>query len=391
MNEPLLVERIEAIPLRCALPPAQQHVSDFGRISRFDTVLVAVHLAGGITGYGEAKPAVGSAGECAAICAAVESDLAPLVVGQDGRNVTALWWRMYSGVRADHALRSGRAMGALDRRGTRLAAISGIDIALWDALGKALQLPVHQLLGGRCRTQVPAYASGGWADADAIGDELLGYQARGGFRAFKMRVGVMDGNLDKAVARVQAARKAVGAGAELMADTHGTLSVTEAKRFCRRVEELDLAWLEEPVAADDHAGMAEVRRSTDIPIAAGESEMTQFAFRDLLAAAAVDVLQPDPAIAGGISEVHRIATLASAHLKGVAPHLWGSAILLTAGLHLAAACPNIVTLEYPMGGNPMLHELVHEPPKVRDGCLEIPERPGLGLEIDLDFVKSHRL
>ena len=122
-----------------------------------------------------------------------------------------------------------------------------------------------------------------------------------------------------------------------MVDAHGTWSVREAQRFARKVEDCDLGWFEEPVSSENLAGQAEVRASTDIPIAAGESEQTRFAFRDMIAARAVDVCQPDVAIAGGITETQRIAALAAAHDLTVAPHLWGSAILFAAGLH--RRCP----------------------------------------------------
>jgi L-alanine-DL-glutamate epimerase-like enolase superfamily enzyme len=172
-----------------------------------------------------------------------------------------------------------------------------------------------------------------------------------------------------------------------MVDAHGTFDARSASRFCRGVEDCDLSWFEEPVGADDPRGMAEVRGSTDIPIAAGESLFTRFDFKELLDHRAVDVLQPDPAIAGGITEVMRIAALGSACQVTLAPHLWGSALLFAAGLHLAAAVPNCVTLEYSMGFNPMLRELAHEAFTITEGEVQIPERPGLGVTINPEFVE----
>jgi L-alanine-DL-glutamate epimerase-like enolase superfamily enzyme len=161
-----------------------------------------------------------------------------------------------------------------------------------------------------------------------------------------------------------------------------------ALRFARKVEAWDLGWLEEPVSADNPAGLAEVRRATDIPIATGENEQTRFGFRDLIAAGAVDVLQPDIAIAGGLTECQRIAALAAAHELTVAPHLWGSAILFAAGLHFCVATPCATTVEFSRGDNPLLHELVEEPFELRDGCVLAPERPGLGLTLRRDFVRT---
>jgi D-galactarolactone cycloisomerase len=187
---------------------------------------------------------------------------------------------------------------------------------------------------------------------------------------------------------VREARQALGPEIGLMVDAHGTWSVREAQRFARKVAECDLAWLEEPVSPDNVAGQAEVRAATDIPIAAGETEQTRFAFRDLIAARAVDVLQPDVAIAGGITETLRICALAASQGLTVAPHLWGGAILFASGLHLAVAIPCVTTLEFSRGENPLLHDLVAEPFELIDGHLTAPERPGLGLTLNADFVRS---
>ena len=160
-------------------------------------------------------------------------------------------------------------------------------------------------------------------------------------------------------------------------------------RFCQSVEDCNLSWIEEPVSPDDLRGMKAVHDATATPIAAGESLSTRFEFRDVIDAGAVDILQPDPAITGGITEVVRIAAYASAHQLTLAPHLWGSAILFAAGLHLAAALPNVVTLEYAMGFNPMLRELCREPFQLHDGAVDIPSTPGLGVTINEEFIREY--
>ncbi|MBW1699578.1 MAG: mandelate racemase/muconate lactonizing enzyme family protein [Deltaproteobacteria bacterium] len=382
---------VNAIWLRYPIPEDRQHVSDFGRLTTFDMTLVEVVTDGGITGYGEAKTQVGSSSDNHAVVAMIQHEFRPLLVGKDPRRITALWEDMYNGVRAHYALSRGRGFPVLGRRGLTISAISGIDMALWDILGKSLEAPVYQLLGGKCRDELPAYASGGWADADGIGAQLQGYIAQGGFKAVKMRVGSMDGDVDTSAARVKAAREALGPDIAIMVDAHGTFSVREAQRFARKVKECDLAWFEEPVNADDKAGCAEVRASTDIPIACGESEFTRFAFRDLITMRAADILQPDLAIMGGITEAVRVAALAGAHQLIVAPHLWGSALLFAAGLQLAAAIPNCTILEYSLGFNPMLRQLADTPPEVSGGRIVIPDRPGLGVTINDRFVERYRI
>lgn len=386
----MIIRDVEAVWLHCPIPPAQQHTSDFGRITSFDATLVTVTTEGGLRGYGEAKAAVGSAGACASLVTCIEQELRPLLIGQDARQITALWERMYNGTRAHYALARGRAFPVLGRRGLTIAAMSGIDIALWDLLGKHLGVPVAQLLGGICRERMPAYASGGWADVDGIGAQLQSYVERG-FRAVKMRVGVMDGDPGVSIARVHAARKALGPKIQLMVDAHGTFSVQEARRFSREVEECALSWFEEPVGPDDRRGMAEVRAAAGIPIAAGESEFTRFDFRELIDAHAVDVLQPDLAICGGITEGWRIAQLASTYQLALAPHLWGSAISFAAGLHLAFASPSATILEFSLGANPLLHDLVDEPVELHEGTIAAPSRPGLGVTPRQEFIDRFRV
>jgi L-alanine-DL-glutamate epimerase-like enolase superfamily enzyme len=236
---------------------------------------------------------------------------------------------------------------------------------------------------------MPAYASGGWASADKIGAQLASYIERGGFKAVKMRVGVIDGEPARSAERVRAARATLGADIGLACDAHGTYTVAEAKRFCRLVEDCNLLWFEEPVTADDKRGMAEVRAATAIPIAAGESEFNRFDFRELAELRAADVFQPDLAICGGITEAMRIGAIAAAYNLKLAPHLWTGALAFAAGMHVAAASPAGFILEYSLGANPLLHELAQEKFTVTAGTIEIPERPGLGVTIDQGFVERH--
>ncbi len=234
---------------------------------------------------------------------------------------------------------------------------------------------------------MPAYASGGWADADGIGPQLESYTQQG-FAAVKMRVGAMDNTVDVSVERVRAARAHLGRDIDIMVDSHGTFSVAEAKRFAREVEDCGLRWFEEPLNADDRAGLAELRAATSIPIAAGESEFTRFDFLELLRTGAVDVLQPDTAIVGGITEARRIGELASAFQRELAPHLWGSALSFAAGLHVAFASPAAAILEYSLGDNPLLHNLVEEDLSPTGGTLDAPTAPGLGVTLSTAFIEE---
>ena len=383
------IKTITANWLHVPIPESGQHRSDFGKAASFDSALIRIETDDGIVGYGESKAQVGSASKNFALCALIEQELAPELIGEDARDISRLWDLMYNGVRAKYSLERGHVFPILGRRGITLSAISGIDMALWDILGKSLKVPVWQLLGGRRHERMPAYASGGWAPADQIVDELHSFIERGNFKAVKMRVGSGDGTLNHSVKRVLAARAGLGEDIAIMCDAHGTFNVSEAKRFCRRVTECDIGWLEEPVTADDKTGLAEVRACTDIPIATGESEFTRFAFRDLVDKRAADIFQPDLSIAGGISEGIKIEALASAYQIRLAPHLWGGALTFASGLHLLAAASTGFIVEYSLGANPMLHELAEEDFLVSDGFIDIPDRAGLGVTINQDFVERY--
>ncbi|HYE90349.1 MAG TPA: mandelate racemase/muconate lactonizing enzyme family protein [Terriglobales bacterium] len=381
------IAAVRATWLSARIPADRAHVSDFGRNDSFNTCLVEIDTDTGLTGLGEAKVGVGNLGNYAAVVELIRTDIGPAVVGRDPRDITAIWDALYSGSRAHYGAREGRLFPTVGRRGITVAAISGIDIALWDLAGQALGVPVWQLLGGKYRSAVPAYASGGWAPVGGIGKQLAQYVERG-HRAVKMRVGLQDRSVDDSAARVREVRDTLGPDVAIMVDAHGTWSVRDALRFARKVEDCDLAWIEEPVSADNIAGLAEVRRATDIPIATGENAQTRFEFRDLIAAGAVDILQPDIAIAGGLTECQRICALASAHELTVAPHLWGSAILFAAGLHLCVSTPQAVTVEFSRGENPLLHELVEPAFDLVDGHVPAPAKPGLGLTLRRDFVRA---
>jgi L-alanine-DL-glutamate epimerase-like enolase superfamily enzyme len=383
------IERVQAWWVRVPIEESRQHRSDFGQVTTFDSAILRIDTDTGLTGWGEAKNAAGSSGTYAALVHMLNHEIGPALLGRDPREPAVIWERLYNGVRHRMALAEGHAMPHIARRGMTVAAISAVDIALWDLLGQALKAPVWRLLGGRKADRLPAYASGGWAPVETIGAQLSGYVQSGGFRAVKMRVGAMDGAPYVSAERVHAARKALGRDVQLMVDAHGTYTVGDARRFAAMVADCDIAWFEEPVIADDKPGMAELRAAIGIPVAAGESEATRFAFRDLAVLRAADIFQPDPAFCGGITEAMRIAGLASSFNLRFAPHLWAGAPCFFAGLHLCAAAPASFIVEYSLGANPMIHDLAEVPVQVKDGMIEIPDEPGLGLRIRETFLARH--
>lgn len=382
------ITNVEATWVRVPIPERDQHVSDFGRIESFDMTLVVVTLENGLQGCGEAKAAVGSQGSYGALTQIINDEIKPLVLGRDAREINRLWSDLYNGPRAHYAESRGRAFPILGRRGLWVSAMSGIDLALWDIAGKRLDTPVIDLLGGAARCTMTGYASGGWADAEGIGEQLNSYVKKG-FKAVKMRIGVMDETVGTSVKRVKAAREALGDDIEIMVDAHGTYNAAEAREFCRRTAECNIRWFEEPVSADARSSMAAVRSAAPMAISMGESEFTVFDFQDLVERNAADILQPDIAICGGLTEGLKISSLAVANQLELAPHCWGSAISFMAGLTLAFASPAARVIEFSLGANPLLHDLVREDIQAKDGEFTPPDGAGWGLNLNDEFVREY--
>ena len=365
---------VRAIPMSDPIPQERRHRTDLGTKVKSDAVLILVETDDGLTGMGA------SLGSPETVCAIVRYDLAPALVGEDPMYSELLWEKMYNGSRWKPALERGHSQPSEARRGVTLEAIAGVDIAIWDVKSQALGIPVYKALGA-VRDSVRAYGSGGWAPGDEAEAEMTGYAAKG-FTAVKMRVVGRDGfSVPNTIRRVSAARRGIGPDVELMVDAHGSLDVSTAIRLARELERYDLAWFEEPISPDDHPGLAEVRRSTTIPIATGEREFTRFDFEDLFMHRAVDIAQPDIARAGGFTEIRRIAAMASAKGIRLAPHAWGSGVLFAASVHVAMSAPNCHILEVSQGYMPMMNELFNEPYDIRDGRVHAPQTPGLGFTL----------
>jgi D-galactarolactone cycloisomerase len=270
-----------------------------------------------------------------------------------------------------------------------MIAISAVDIALWELKGRILGQPVYNLLGGALQEDIPTYLTGLMIEEDIgyIVAMAREFHAKG-FRAMKLKVGT---NESRDVATVRALRESLGSDIKLMIDANGGYDVKTAVRVARKVEPYDVFWFEEPVTPEDVAGMAEVRRRIPMYLAAGECEYTQYAFRDLLLRQALDICQPDVSRAGGITEVRRIAMLARAFNAYYAPHAWGGAICIAATLHLAKAMPAFLICELDQTPNPLRDELLTAPLDFREGCLHVPPKPGLGVEVSEEALARFRM
>jgi D-galactarolactone cycloisomerase len=261
--------------------------------------------------------------------------------------------------------------------------------------------PIHKLIGGAYRTSVRAYATGLYfTDMDRLVEEAveeaLAYKQQG-FRAIKMKIGLGDPKLD--LRRVAAVREAIGPDVALAVDANHCFSVPQAIRLGRMLEPLDLLWFEEPISPEDHDGYVEVSRALDMPVAGGENDFTRWGFRDVIARKAMDIVQPDVCAAGGISEMRKIATLASAFGVECVPHAWGSAIGLAATVQFLAALPDQPPalrptppmLEFEQTPNPLRDILAREPIVQKEGIVAVPTGPGLGIEVDRDVLQRFKV
>jgi D-galactarolactone cycloisomerase len=317
----------------------------------------------GIVGWGDCY------GPAAVSRAVIESLYKPALIGQDPFNVEVIWEMLYNKIK-DYGL-----------SGMTISALSGVDIALWDIIGKACNQPVHRMIGGAFRNKVQAYATGFYfktfdrLNEEAV-EEALKYKEQG-FKAIKMKIGL--GNHRKDIARVEAVRKAVGDDIEIMVDANHSFTVPQAINIGRELERLGVAWFEEPISPEDLEGYVEVSRALDIAIAGGENEFTKYGFRRILAARAMDIVQPDVCAAGGITECKKIAALAQASAIACVPHAWGTAIGLAATIHFLASLPETPMclfpmpplLEYEQTFNPFRDQLAREPIMHKGGFVDV--------------------
>jgi len=334
-------------------------------------IFVKVFTDEGIVGVGEASLEWSELAVAGAI-----RNLSPLVIGRDPSRIEELWQSMFR----DPYWRGGPVI---------TTALSGIEQALWDIAGKRLGVPVYQLLGGKCRDRLRAYANAWYKGAVAPEDfaERAARTVEKGYTALKWDpFGSADLTMDyearkRAIEIVRAVREAVGKKIDLLVEAHGRLNPATAIEMARQLEEFHPYWYEEPVPPDNLEALSKVAASTSIPIATGERLYTKYGFRELLSSQAADIIQPDLCHAGGILEVKKIAAMAEAWYVPVAPHNPNGPVGTAATVHLGACTPNFLILEYFCEDAEWLSEIVEEPIRLEKGEVIIPERPGLGIEL----------
>lgn len=358
--------RIESISVdTIRLPPASPWEDATNRVNALEFVITTVNCDNGIVGTGFTYSVdVGGT----AIAALIKDYLVPLVIGQSALNPERLWQLME---------RQTRRLGL----GLNRLAIAAIDIAIWDIVGKTTDQPLQQLLGG-ARDSIPAYISEINLSADdsltAFAERLITYRDSG-YRAIKIKVGHDDVDFDQE--RIELARRLVGPSVSLMFDLNQKWTMLNARPRISKLAEVNPLWVEEPLAWHDIRGHSELRQSTAVPIALGESLFCKEQFRDFLIAEAVDIVQADVAFVGGITEWLKIAHLAESFGKPIAPHY-----LMELSLPLLCGVQNGLMLENVVGGSFAELQIGHAPITIRDGIAIPSQLPGHGVTFDYDSL-----
>jgi D-galactarolactone cycloisomerase len=345
-----------------------------------ENLLVEVVAEDGTSGWGECY------GPAAPVRAAIDKLLAPMLTGQDCLDIELLWheiWRRFM----DYA-----------RYGSIIAGLSGVDIALWDLKGKLLGQPLYKLLGGSRDKEIPCYATGHYfrqVDEERALEIILDEAANNlesGFLALKIKTGK---NMAFDLRLIRKVRERFPE-AMLLADANHAYSLSEAVRLGRVLDELDYRFFEEPLAPHAFEQFKMLRAKLDLPLATGECEQTRFGFRRLLESGGADIIQPDLAHCGGISEGLKIRAMANAMGVDVTPHAWGTWIGFAAALHFHATCPpnpgkfepEPLYLECDNSENPAKERLFSRGIEIKKGRAVLPDEPGLGIEVDLKALKQ---
>tara|TARA_Y100001933_G_scaffold131005_1_gene130491 strand:- start:1498 stop:2628 length:1131 start_codon:yes stop_codon:yes gene_type:complete len=371
------IASVETFDLRCDIEPSFGWSQ--GWINQRATTLVKITTEDGLVGWGEGAAA-----------SLIDELLAPLVIGGNPMQRAGLWERMF------HALYNANIFVGLAG-----SALSAIDIALWDLAGKATGLPAHALLGGKVRNRVAVYATGLYYTEGEFPNRLLD-EARSyveqGFTGIKTKVGGL--TVEEDVRRVRALRETIGPDVRLMVDANEAYNATTAIRIGHKLADLDLMWFEEPVNAQDIEAYLQVKDALPMAIAGGENLRTRFEFKDYLARRAYDIAQPDIMHCGGITEMARICCMANAYGIQVNPHVWGSPIMIAATLHVTATLPPCPTardpqpyeqepvMEFDRTPSAIRQQVCSEPFDQRDSYIQVPEGPGLGIEVDEYVVRD---
>lgn len=369
------ITEVETIILR--QPDVDDGIADGSQ----DDLIVRITTDTGLVGIGEvdSAPEVIQAVIDAPNSHANAIGLRHMLIGADPLDNEGIWARMY------------RGSVYYGRRGAAIHAMSGVDLALWDIKGKAAGKPVSELLGTVLSTRARAYASTLMPDTeDEVRAKVAGL-AEMGFTAIKLGWGPLGQDTKHDVALVKAARQTVGDGVDILIDA-GLGYGANAKRaiwVAREFEQLGVYWLEEPFEPDELEAYAELADTVDIAVAAGEHDATYWGFRELIDGGHLDIVQPDMTRCGGLTEGLRIAKLAAERGVVCMPHAWKSGIVKAASLHLNAILPGERLQEYCVAETPINNALTIQKHPLKDGYVDVPTGPGLGVDLDPELVARY--
>ena len=370
----MLIADVKAYPMSHKLAPGDIVDLGLGRTVKRDTVIVKVTTDDGIVGFGESHHGRSPG----AVAHLANTTLRQLVLGMDASDVVGVWARIYKMQLGSHGMGAATSI-----------AMSGIDMALWDIRGKAAGWPVYKLLGGSCRP-IPAYAGGvalGFQQPDALVDEIRPL-VESGYKAVKLRLGDTPA---RDLERVAAVRKAFGDDLTILVDVNTGYTVADARKAMPGLEANDVGWLEEPFPAHDHRSYAIAATLGKVPLAAGENHYTRFEFTRVIEDRVIQILQPDLSKSGGITELLRIAAMASAWKLSINPHTATSALNMAASIHFLASIENAGYFEGDVStSNPFREQLGSTPYTMdSDGNVRPLDKPGIGIEVDEDFLLKH--
>lgn len=359
------------------------------RSSERQYVFVQVETDEGVTGWGEITTYPGPVANRG--IAAMLREVGPFLVGEDPAHIEAIWNKLF------------RVFTYMGSRGATTAMVSGVDIALWDIRGKVLGQPIYMLLGGPVRDSISLYTHYGYtADVDAFVETAL-TEVRAGVLAiktdpfFQARAGVIaftDGQIsaaeeERGIALIAAVREAVGPEIELLIDCHGHYDVPTGIRLAHRLAPYNIGWFEEPVPPESYAALKQLRDQVPTRICVGERLHTRYEFVPIFENRLADYVMPDVTWTGGISELKKIATMAEAYYVPISPHDASGPINILAGAHVAMTAPNFYRLESRRADMGFYNAFIEEPLVVHSGSLIVPDRPGLGLTMNLDYLHAH--
>jgi len=374
------IARIETTSLEFTLAQGKAYGNARGLNNRRNCSLITLETDDGVVGIGDASGPLGVVREYMKL-------LTPFFVGQS----------LY-----DFEIVATRIRNKLYHFGTQghfSACLGGINIAVYDAIGKSLGVPVYNLLGGRSGERLACYATTGYfTDDPRIGiEEQLAPLGRGMFAGVKIKIGA---GIASDVERTRAARRVIGDNTLLMVDMNGNYTVDVALESLRRLEPFGIHWCEEPLPPTDVRGYAELRARAPVPLAAGEAHHGVQDFKRLIEARALDIVQPSIVGGGGFNEMKAVALLAAMNNLRVSPPCWGSAIALAAAVHFAASlpvwphtdnAPYPLMVEYDVGENPLRDMLVHDPIAPKDAMLPVSAAPGLGIRLNQEAVARYKV